>query len=160
MAGWTVLALELSENALRRNYSVEDRKRLVENLEAQGLKTKRGRPKPGEQRMIKALMERLGASRSTVNRLLAKTRAAGTASSDTIPKPKGRPKKMTVKDPADAETAVLAPSDALEPASRLDPVVVAHDAVKRMGPEELELFSSWFGEHAESVKVPVEDLNA
>ena len=157
-----ILKLELSENALRKNYSIEDRKRLVENLEAQGLQTKRGRPKPGELGMVKTLMKRLGASRATVNRLLASTRSTGSASADTIPKPKGRPKKAAARVEVDDEALKMAPTDAVEPILKLDPVQVACDAVQRLTRKELKRFNIWFkdNDHEDAVTVPPEDDDA
>ena len=156
-----VLALELTENAMRRNLSPEERLRVLDNLRKQGHQLKRGRHKPDGSHLIPKLMEMLGVSKATVSRLLATTRAAGSASADTIPKPKGRSKKaaatVEVETEADVDTETLAPTDALEPTLKLDPVQVACDAVRRLNRKELELFSSWFAEHVDAIKVLAQD---
>ena len=70
------LAVELSENEKRRNYTRQELMRLIERLRAAGYAEGSGRLKPGEKHMAPALSAVLGKSLRTVSRMLAEVREA------------------------------------------------------------------------------------
>ena len=86
------LAVEVAENAQRRDYSPKEVKALADRLKAAGFKAARGKPKAGERALFPALADIVGKSPKQLRRYLAEETEAGT------PEPAGKGDALQVAE--------------------------------------------------------------
>lgn len=84
------LAVEVAENAQRRDYSPKEVKALADRLKAAGFKADRGKPKAGERALFPALADIVGKSPKQLRRYLAEEADAVTPEPDALQVAEGR----------------------------------------------------------------------
>jgi hypothetical protein len=120
------LAVELSENEKRRNYTHKEIQQLVERLRSAGYVQGSGRLKPGKKHLAPALSAVMGRSLRTVRRLLADMQTSGPTrrppERDPMPRALGRLHR--------AFSAFEAAASTLDDASEYGELSVAIDAAR------------------------------
>lgn len=144
-----ILALEVTENSARRDYTKEEMAVAVEALRSRGYSCKRGRPGKDDLPLVPALKKIFGMSNATVHRALSLMRGGGKPARASAPRAtasaaRGATVDETVSD--EMVSSAVADRVADRPAG-VDRMTAARRAVERLTDDEFEDFAVWFADH-------------
>jgi ParB-like chromosome segregation protein Spo0J len=140
-----VLALELTENSARQDYTEQEVASAVDALKAAGYSCKRGRPGKGERPIGPVLRRMFGMSEATMHRALAAARRGEKLSHERISADEGRRGRKVPAEKLSHES--LSGSGEDKQPVVADPLAKARSAVERLADDQFGEFVLWFTAH-------------
>jgi ParB-like chromosome segregation protein Spo0J len=141
-----VLALELTENNARADYSDAEIAATIDQLKASGYTCRRGRPGKGDRPIGPVLMRLFGMSKATMLRALRVAGRGEKVSCDTITEGEAKPRGKRVAAGKLSHERVSEAGEEEQPAVA-DPLAEARSAVEQMTLDQFGEFVRWFTAH-------------